>query len=30
MFTVEQIEKAHGKVNSDAVFPKYIQKLSAC
>lgn len=27
MFTVEQIEEAHGKVASGADFPKYIQKI---
>jgi uncharacterized protein YbcV (DUF1398 family) len=29
MFTVEQIEKAHGKVKSGADFPKYIQEIKA-
>lgn len=27
MFTVEQIERAHGKVKSGAEFPKYIQEI---
>ncbi|MDC6390486.1 DUF1398 family protein [Maribacter sp. PR1] len=27
MFTVEQIERAHGKVKSGADFPKYIQEI---
>lgn len=29
MFTVEQIEQAHGKVKSGADFPKYIQEIKA-
>lgn len=29
MFTLEQIELAHSKVNSGAEFPKYIQEIKA-